>query len=168
MTYTVFIKLEPYLAQWFRHEHGGDYPIRLKRGSAEADLLQVYLSPQPKSGTPTFKHAPDETEVIIPYFKHKDIRTYNHLPQKGIILLQDCIRTRFKVKLWKDLHTIGNVVKRTDQTITSWMEKNGIEVDDRNWNTIAKILQRKRAVYSPNGRLTNHKSSKHRKKLSLL
>jgi hypothetical protein len=48
------------------------------------------------------------------------------------------------------------------------MEKNGIEVDDRNWNTIAKILQRKRAVYTPNGRLTNHKSSKHRKKSSQL
>ena len=168
MTYSIFLNLEPYLAQWFRHEHGGNYPVRLKRGSAEADLLQVYLTPLPKTRQPKFTHSPEETEVIIPYFKHKDIRTYNHLPQKGIILLQECIRTRFKVKLWKDLHTVGNVIKRTDQTIASWMEKNGIEVDDRNWNTIAKILQRKRAVYTPNGRLTNHKSSKHRKKSSQL
>ena len=47
------------------------------------------------------------------------------------------------------------------QYVSEQMEKHGIEVDDKNWNTIAKILQRNRAVYCPNQRLTNHKSSKH-------
>ena len=102
--------------------------------------------------------------MVIPCFKHKDIRTYNYLSERAEICLHACIRNRFKVALWKDLHTVGNVVKRTDITISEWMAAHGITDDDTNWNTIAKILQRKRAVYCPNGRLTNHKSSKHRKK----
>lgn len=48
MTYTVFLNLEPYLAQWLQHESGGEYPIKLKRGSAEADILECFLKPQPK------------------------------------------------------------------------------------------------------------------------
>ena len=48
MIYTVFLNLEPYLAQWLQHESGGEYPIKLKRGSAEADILECFLKPQPK------------------------------------------------------------------------------------------------------------------------
>ena len=49
-------------------------------------------------------------------------------------------------------------------TMSGWMTEHGITDDDTNRNTIAKILQRKRAVYAPNGRLINHKSSKHCRK----
>ena len=54
--------------------------------------------------------------------------------------------------------------RETDISITNWMKLHGIVDDDRNFNTIAKILQRSRAAYCSDGRLTNHKSSKHRKK----
>ena len=74
--------------------------------------------------------------------------------------LQECIRNRFRVALWKDLHTVGNVVRRTDVTISEWMKAHGIEDNDRNWNTIAKILQRKRAVYCKDGKLRNKNSDK--------
>ena len=166
MQYTVFLKLDPYLAQWFQHECGGEYPIRLKRGSIEADLLACYLKPQPKDKgyVPQLRPNEGEVEIVLPYFKWKDIRTNNYLPPRAAIVLQECIRTRFRVALWKDLHTVGNVVKRTDVTISAWMKEHGIAFDDKNWNTIAKILQRKRAVYCPNHRLSNRKTSKHRKK----
>lgn len=164
MTYSIFLDLEPYLAQWLKHEHGGEYPIRIKRGSAEADVLEYYLTPQPKSKQPKIIPHSGEVEIVLPWFKHKDIRTYNHLPHKATVLLQELIRTRFRVNLWKDLYTIKNLTQRTDITIEKWMVKHGIEFDDRNFNTIAKILQRKRAAYCENGRLTDRKSSKHRKK----
>ena len=166
MTYTVFLKLDPYLAQWFQHECGGEYPIRLKRGSIEADLLACYLKPQPKDEgyVPQLRPLEGEVEVVLPCFKRKDIRTYNYLPPRAAIVLQECIRNRFRVALWKDLHTVGNVVKRTDITISAWMKEHGITDDDRNWNTIAKILQRKRAVSCADGRLSDRKTSKHRKK----
>lgn len=166
MTYTVFLNLEPYLAQWLKHESGGEYPIKLKRGSAEADILECYLRPQPKTDgyVPQLRPEEGQVEVVLPCFKRKDIRTYNYLPPKAAVFLQECIRNRFRVSLWKDLYTIGNLTKRTDITISDWMAKHGIENDDRNWNTIAKILQRKRAVYCVARRLSDRKTSKHRKK----
>lgn len=166
MKYRIFLTLEPYLAQWLRHENGGEYPIKMKRGSAEADLLSLFLKPQPKDKDyrPQLKPLPGQVEIILPRFKHRDIRLYNYLPERGEECLHACIRNRFKVALWKDLHTVGNVIRRTDVTISEWMEKHGIEDDDKNWNTIAKILQRKRAVYCTGNRLTDRKTSKHRKK----
>lgn len=166
MAYTVFLTLEPYLAQWLAHESGGENPIPIKRGSAEADLLQLFLKRQPRDPNfrPQLRPLPGQVEILLPQFKHKDTRIYNYLPPRGEVCLHQCIRNRFKVMLWKDLHTVGNVVKRNDIAISEWMEAHGIMDDDTNWNTIAKILQRNRAVYFANRRLTDHKSSKHRKK----
>jgi len=166
MKYTIFLSLEPYLAQWFQKKAGGDYPIPIKRGSAESDILEMYLSPQPKTPGYIVQHKalPGQVEIVLPDFAYKDIHTYNYLPPEGQIRLRSCIRTRFCVELWKDLQTVGNVIKRKDIAISKWMQEHGIENDERNWNTIAKILQRKRAIYSPNGRLTTHKTGKHRKK----
>ena len=166
MDYFEFIDLEPYLAQWFAHENGNTYPIEIKRGSAESDLLQFFLQPQPRD--PEYrvqiKALPGQVKIKIPWFKYKDIRTYNYLSPAGRSAIHGCIRNRFKVKLWKDLHTVGNVIQRNDIAITTWMEAHGIEVDDTNWNTIAKILQRCRASYCKDNRLTSHKTSKHKKK----
>ncbi len=166
MKYTVFISLEPYLAQWILNESGGECPIPVKRGSAEADLLEMYLRPQPKDPgyIPQLRPLPGQVEMMIPWFKSKDVRTYNFLPPEGEVRIRSCIRNRFMVAIWKDLHTVGNVVKRNDITISTWMTEHGIEDNDTNWNTIAKILQRKRAVYCPNNRLTTRKTSKHKKK----
>ena len=166
MTYTIFLSLEPYLAQWLAHQCVGSHPITLKRGSAECDILQLHLQLQPKDRDyiPQVKPLPGQVEIVLPFFKHKDIRSYNFLPTKGQRALHECIRNRFLVALWKDIQTIGNITRRTDKTIEQWMIENGIEPDDRNWNTIAKILQRKRAVYCDNGRLSRRKSSKHKKR----
>lgn len=166
MENTIFITLEPYLAQWLKHESGGISPIPIKRASAEADILRLNLRTQPRYDgyKRQFKPEPNQVEILLPKFKLKDTRNNNFLTAHGEKCLHECIRTRFRVALWKDLHTVGNVVKRTKESIEHWMETHGIEVDDTNWNTIAKILQRNRAVYCPNHRLTDHKSSKHRKK----
>lgn len=162
MAYTIFLTLEPYLAQYLKHEGGGVYPIRIKRGSAEADILECFLKPQPKDPGYEVQSEPLEGQVAItlPDFKYKDVETYNYLSPRGAICLHACIRNRFNVALWKDLHTVGNVVRRTDITISEWMKEHGIENDERNWNTIAKILQRKRAVYCKDGKLRKKKSDK--------
>ena len=39
--YTIYLDLEPYLAQWFIHEQGGEHPVTLTRGSAESDILEL-------------------------------------------------------------------------------------------------------------------------------
>ena len=163
---TIFLTLEPYLAQWLKHECEGKYPIPIKRASAEAEVLLLHLRKEPRDPDfrPQLWAEPGQVEIVLPAFKSLDTRFYRYLPPEGAVCLRQCIRSRFKVALWKDLHTVGNVVKRTKESIEHWMETHGIEVDDTNWNTIAKILQRNRAVYCPNHRLTDHKTSKHRKK----
>lgn len=141
-------------------------PAKVKRGSAEADILELWLGKPPKdpSWQPQLEPLPGQVELILPYFNTKNIRYNHYLCPRGEACLHACIRNRFRVQLWKDLHTIGNVIRRNDIAISEWMEKHGIEVNDKNWNTIAKILQRKRAIYCPDRRLTDHKSSKHKKK----
>lgn len=170
MQYTVFITLEPYLLQWLIHECGGETPIKLKKNSAEADIMQMWLTkpPRRKEWTPQLKPLENQVEVVIPCFKKINIRCNYFLPEEGKRQLHECIKNRFRVQLWKELHTIGNVIARTDKTISDWMEAHGIEDNDTNWNTIAKTLQRKRAVYCPNNRLTNHRSSKHKRKIKII
>lgn len=41
--FTINIELEPYLAQWFIHENGQEHPVSLRRGSAESDILELFL-----------------------------------------------------------------------------------------------------------------------------
>lgn len=151
MNYTIFLSLEPYLAQWLIHESGGTTPVQIKRGSAESDILEMNLKPQPKDPDyiPQLRPLEGQVAIELPCFKYKDIRTYNYLDKRGEQLLKHCIRTRFLCQLWHDLMTVRNVVRRTDETIIEWMSEHGIEYDDRNWNAIAKILQRKRAIYGP-------------------
>ena len=149
MQYTIFIHLEQYLAQWLIHENGGEQPVRFRKGSVENSLLVVLLSKPPKNQqwVPQTKEGPGQVEIVLPYNKIKNIRYNYYLSRKGEFLLHEIIRNRFKVKLWKDLHTVGNVIRRNDELISSWMREHGIEDNDKNWNTIAKILQRTKKSY---------------------
>ena len=166
MKYTIFLTLEPYLAQWLAHGCGGKDPIPVIRGSAEADLIEAFLKKPPKDPdyVPQLQPLPGQVEILLPCFKHKEVRTYNYLPPRGEICLHECIRNRFKVQLWKDIFSFDNIGWRYKDLIEKWMEDHGIEVDDTNYNTIAKIVQRNRAVYYKNRRLTDHNTSKHKKK----
>ena len=43
MNCTIFLTLEPYLAQWLLHECDGESPIKFKKNSAESKILELYL-----------------------------------------------------------------------------------------------------------------------------
>ena len=64
---TIFITLEPYLAQWLKHEFGGVSPIPIRRASAEADILRLNLRTQPRHNgymrqlTP----GPNQVEILL-------------------------------------------------------------------------------------------------------
>jgi hypothetical protein len=143
--FTINIELEPYLAQWFIHENGREHPVSLRRGSAESDILELFLQPQPDA-TP-LRPASTDTLIYIPTFKHKDVRTYNYLPPRARTALKQTIRTRFVIELWQDLHRFENIGKRNDELIYAWMEAHGIECNETNWCAISKIYYRKRKSY---------------------
>lgn len=146
---TIYINnVEPYLKQWFVHEQGGDYPVNLVRGSVESDMLRLFLENKSADSLPVID---DRTLAInIPCFKKKDPRTYNYLPPMAKVALHKCIKNRFDVQMWQDLHHFSNLGIQIDDLIYAWMEKHGIELTETNWNAIAKRYQRKRKAYFDN------------------
>ena len=145
--FLIYIPLEEYLAQWFINDQGGENPVRLTRGSVEAKILEVYLMKRPEDTDPDIDTI-GKVAIAIPEFRNRPPEYYNHLPKFAISSLQNVIRQRFDISLWKDLNGFGNIIRnRQDELIYAWMEKNGIELNEKNWNAIAKRYQRQRNVY---------------------
>lgn len=145
--FTVYVKLEPYLAQWLIFSNGGNLPIVFPKNSAENDIIEIGLAPKPNNALP---NEPDEgyVPIALPYFKYKDVRKNNYLPKHSRCALKRCIRSRFVVELWTDLFKFGYIGKRNQDLIWAWMEGHGIEATETNWNSVAKIYARKRKTYN--------------------
>lgn len=142
----VYLKLETYLRQWFVCNMGGAEPVELPRGSIERNIFDIFLSKVPENYIPRPK-GEDEVAIVVPSFKHKDPHVYNYLPPHAECALLRCVKNRFEIELWNDLHRFGYLGQQQQDIIYAWMEQNGIELTETNWNTIAKIYQRKRNYY---------------------
>ena len=138
----IYLKLDPYLAQWLAHEHGGNVVEFPK----ENDILELGLMRPPYFASAN-EPGKDKVPIGVPWFKSKNVRFNNYLSARSRRALAQCIRTRFVVALWKDLYKFGYIGKRKQDLIWAWMETHGIEATETNWNTIAKIYLRKRNVY---------------------
>lgn len=150
--FLLYIPLDEYLAQWFINNQGGQVPVTLTRGSVESKILEVFLTKRPECMLPDIS-TQGKVPVIIPEFRNRPPQTYNHLPCHAMNQLRSCIRQRFDIALWKDLSDFGNIIRnRQDDLIYAWMEKNGIEMSEKNWNAIAKRYQRQRKIYSDRNR----------------
>ena len=145
--FLLYIPLEEYLSQWFINEQGGNSPVHLTRGSVESKILEVYLMKRPENVEPDLDQE-GKVAIIIPEFRNRPPEYYNHLPKFAVTSLQNVIRARFDISLWKDLNGFGNIIRnRQDELIYAWMEKHGIEINEKNWNAIAKRYQRQRNIY---------------------
>lgn len=152
--FLIYLEVEPYLKEWFINEMGGEHPVSLKRGSAECDIVELFLSKLPNGEVPEMK-TPTSLAIFIPSFKRKDPRIYNYLPHSAIIALHQCIKNRFDVQMWHDLHRFGNLGKQNDELVYAWMQVHGIEPTERNWNAIVKRYQRKRNIYMTSSKRAN-------------
>ena len=143
----VYVKLDSYLAEWLVHEHGG-IPVAFPKNSYENDVLEMSLTLRPKN-LEDGGDGPGEGKIpiAVPYFKYKNVKSYNYLPKNGQLAIQKSIRQRFMMQLWRDLHKFGNIGKQRKELIFAWMEAHGITPSDTNWNTLAKIYQRRQDVY---------------------
>ena len=143
--FCVFLKMEPYLQQWYIHKCGGQNPVQLSRGCSESDILQCYLTKLPEGESPQLKPKDGEIAIEIPFFKTKDPRTYNYLRPHAKQALYNCIKNQFDVELWLDLSKLENLLSSQKQgLIYAWMETHGIECTETNWCTIDKSFYRKR------------------------
>lgn len=157
--FLIYIETENYLAQWFVNHCGGTNPVQIERGSAESDILELFLSRRKYEIPDTGEHA--NLEIIIPWYKSKDIRYYNYLPPYGKKALEKTIYNKFRVQLWNDLNTVDNSGCKITDLIYAWMEKYGIEPDEKNWETIRQMYFRMRQKnYKKSLRLQNEKNTK--------
>ena len=164
-SYFLYIHLDDYLAQWFINDQGGKYPVELKRGSVESIILESFLAKQPEDiPQQTEANNPDAVKIAIPFFKSKDVNYFNYLPKRAEDLLVATIRNRFDVELWTTLHKFTSIINRQDELIYAFMESHGIEINEKNWCTIAKRYQRQRTVYRINEKVKKFRSNKKKKK----
>jgi len=137
----VNIELPPYLAQWYIHENGGTQPVALPRLSIEKRILELYLIKRPGNiDEPATQGCC--VSVIIPKFKYKPAGEFNYLPKAARSEFADCVRDRFLIAFWRDIHSPANIGRRKDRLFEAWMIAHGIEFNDTNWNALAKIYQR--------------------------
>lgn len=146
----VYIELEDYISQWFIHEQGGCTPVRLTRGSVESKLLEVFLKALPDDEVPDIDKS-GKLAIAIPIFKNRPPESCNYLPKHAVRALQNIIRHRFDVLLWSELHRFGKITKEQKEIIYAWMEKHGIDDEEKNWGVIVKRYQRQRDVYYKRG-----------------
>ena len=148
MKYFIYITVEPYIKQWLEHEfqNNEQTAIAFPRGTAERDILAVFLQKQPEDSVPQ-KKKEGQIAIELPYDKNRSPETYNYLPPDAEQTLRKCIYQRFRMEVWKELHQFKNCHMLISDIILAWMEKKGIEDTEQNWETIRQMYFRQRKKY---------------------
>ena len=157
-----YISLPQYLAQWFINDQGGEYPVKLRRGSIEAKIVETFVQTPPKNESPVFS-TDDDTAVLIPHFRRKDPVFYNYLSPIAKDAICETIRNRFDIELFNDLFSLPLIHNRIDMMLEAWMQCHGIEINDTNWNAVAKRYQRQRKAYRATMRKRKERAKKSEK-----
>ncbi len=154
----VYIHLEKYLSEWLLHQFGQNGVVRFPRGSAENDILEYSLATQPPD-IPVQLKSSDTLTVEIPSFKCKDPRYYNYLPPRAKKALERTIYIRFRIEMWKEIHSFDNLSHNLSDIIWTFMEKHGIADDPKSWETIRQMYFRMRKKYEKkqSGKATSSK-----------
>lgn len=146
MEFYIYLKMEPYLAEWYINENEGEHPIHLQRGSVESDIVSLFLMRRPKDKEPDLGQDAN-IRIVIPYFKNRDPQYFNYLPERAKTALVKTIYTRFVVQLWQDLHKVENLSGIITEIIYGWMEMHGITPTPENCETLRQCYYRKRKLY---------------------
>lgn len=142
--FTFFIKLPPYLGDWYRNRCGGTDPIKPIKGSQVSDIIKRFVALQPKDTLPQLYPKEGEVAIEIPENRIKPAEFYNHMPPRAKEAVLETIRLEFTIELWEDINSFKNLGKQRDKLIYAWMEEHGIKDTETNYLAIAKIYQRKR------------------------
>ena len=144
----LYLKIEQYLAEWYKHELGGTEVLHLPRGSSESDILERFLASAPMDKR-VGEVAPEDANLIIaiPSFRDKDPRYYNYLPPRARKALERNIYVRFRIEMWEELHKLEKAECMISDLIWAWMENHGISDDPKHWETIRQMYYRKRKAH---------------------
>lgn len=165
--YHIYLKWPRYLAQWFAHEmyrlknfeseHQDSYqykvdvpvmelePVETRRGSLPRAVLEMCLQKPPSDYD--FRPPKDATIcLVLPSFVNKPPQYYCYLRPQGESLLEESVRNWFRVELGRYMgKLLGERLSRgkssvsTEHMILAFMEMNGIENTDQNYEAIRGI-----------------------------
>lgn len=142
--YSVFLKTPDYLAQWLRHEFWNDETGRVEfaRGSAPRAVIQSLVTRRPADYVQPCTDG--LLPVEIPTFKGVNPAVYNHLTEQGKKALVSTCKRMFQAMLWQELNPLFDHDVMTTDVIYAFMERHGIEREERNWETIRQMYARLR------------------------
>lgn len=144
--YYIYLKVEPYLAQWLFHAFGN--PVVLPKDTPEVRLIKRFLDKTPADKKPDMK-ADSNVQVVIPWSKEKDPRIYNYFSPHAKMMLAESLETIFLNNLWTELGDIENINCSLTNVIYSWLEKHGI--GEEHWETIRQKYYRIRKRFRSKG-----------------
>ena len=154
--FVVYLKLQPFVAQWLHHHYGN--PVQFQPKSVENSTILQFTQKLPEGRQPDTA-ADGLTAVCIPDNEKKDPATYNYLGPKGKEAVVDCIERTFKLMMWNELNDMSDVGCSVLGAIDAWCEMHGIDIEyDR---TILMRYNRIRNSYVKKGvdlrrRMRNH------------
>ena len=157
--YCVYIEFEPYLYEWLLFQSKGKFPVYFPKLSIENRILQTFLMELPPNAVPVCNEE-CAVPIGIPKLKNIDPEVHNYLPIGAKQEIHENVRHRFIIEFWGDIHRTCNIGKRKDKLIEAFMETHGIEVNDKNYNTLHKIYMRERANYYKRKQRSKSKKSK--------
>ena len=154
----IHIALPPFIAAWLKND-ASSYPIRFSRSTVEYLIMEQFTVSDPAMVVESdIKDSDSLVAVVVPEFRYKD-ESYRFLPQAGKKALEQCIKDRFAIDLWKGLHKFGHIGKERKYLILAWMEAHGIPDEGSNWDSIEKRYQRQRDRYLAAFRKKNQRKS---------
>lgn len=144
--FVVYLKLQPFIAQWLYHHYGN--PVKFQPQSVENSTILQFTRKLPEGRQPDTA-AEGLTAVCIPDNEKKDPSVYNYLGPKGKEAVVDCIERTFKLMMWNELNDMSDVGCSVLSAIDAWCEMHGIDIEyDR---TILMRYNRLRNSYVKKG-----------------
>lgn len=142
--FSLFIKLPDYLHQWLRHEYWDEATGRVvfPQGTAPRAVLQSLLRPQPKGWIQG--DTSGMLRVEVPSFKGVNPATYNYLSADGQSAFVSACKILFKAQLVLELSPLFPHDVQITDIIYDFMDRHGIEREERNWETIRQMYYRMR------------------------
>jgi hypothetical protein len=136
---TICVPCPEYLVKFLEKLYGKS-PVAFPRNSNFNAILDVFLEKQPPNSKPISSLETSSLVIRLPYFDHKDVRSYNFLsPTKENILIKEIwkfFKITFRSEISKSL-CLG--LDRKD-AITLFMEKYDLPEDGR--DLLEKDFQR--------------------------
>lgn len=142
--FTVSLSLPSYLDQWLRNEYWDAEESRVvfPRGSAPRAVLYTVLRRAPRGWRPD--PGIDGLPIEVPTFKGLNPATHNWLSPAGQRALAGACKKLFQTNLFNELSPLFDHDVCITDVIFDFMDRHGIEPNEKNWETIRQMYSRMR------------------------